>query len=272
WRHLGYKKAGGRWVKPEEAAAEKLDAERQRHSDKDWKPRLLKMREGLEGKDPAKRARAERALAGVTDPRAVPMIWAVFISGGPARRRAPAVQMLGPADGAAASLALATLAILDPQGTVRARAAETLMRRDPRDIVDRLVSLVRKPFTYKVRPIDEPGSTGELFIEGETFNVRRLYRSRSIDPGLIPAASFAMSATPEPLADAIAMAPADAARAASPTSRGFDPLSYLVAQAYASAVSRQDMRTAQRLDVIRQDNQAQRQRLADDVRAIDATN
>jgi hypothetical protein len=146
------------------------------------------MREGLEGKDAAKRARAERALAGVTDPRAVSTIWAVFISGGTERSQVAAVQMFGQIDGAASSLALATLAILDPQGTVRARAAETLMRRDPRDIVGRLISLVRKPFTYKVRPIDEPGSTGELFIEGETFNVRRLYRSRGIDPGLVPAA------------------------------------------------------------------------------------
>jgi Pretoxin HINT domain len=146
------------------------------------------------------------------------------------------------------------------------------MRRDPRDIVDRLIGLVRKPFTYKVRPIDEPGSTGELFIEGETFNVRRLYRSRSIDPGLIPAASFAMSSTSEPLVDSIAAAPADAARTGSPTTGGFDPLTYLVAQAFASATSRQDLRAAQRLDVIRQDNQFQRRRLAEDVRAIDATN
>jgi Pretoxin HINT domain/HEAT repeats len=271
WRHLGYKKSGGRWVKPEEAAAEKLEAERQRHSDKDWKPRLLRMREGLEGKDPSKRSRAERALAGVTDPRAVPMIWAVFISGGTERSQVAAVQMLGQIDGPAASLALATLAILDPQGTVRARAAETLMRRDPRDIVHRLISLVRKPFTFKVRPIDAPGATGELFIEGETFNVRRLYRSRSIDPGLIPAASFAMSGTAEPLASSIPIAPPDDARTGPPTG-GFDPMTYLVAQSFASATSRQDVRAAQRLDAIRQDNQAQRQRLADDVRAIEATN
>jgi tetratricopeptide (TPR) repeat protein len=271
WRHLGYKKSGGRWVKPEEAAAEKLEAERQRHADKDWRPRLVRMREGLDGKDAAKRGRAERALIGVTDPRAVPTIWAVFITGGTERSQVAAVQMFGQIDGAASSLALATLAILNPQGSVRARAAETLMRRDPRDIVGRLISLVRKPFAYKVRPIDAPGSTGELFIEGETFNVRRLYRSRGIDPGLVPGDSFAMSGTPEPLADAIAMQPGDAARNG-PTTGGFDPMTFLVSAAFASAISRQDMRTAQRLDVIRQDNQAQRQRLAEDVQAIDATN
>ena len=78
WRHLGYKKHGDRWVKPEEPAADELEAERQRHADKQWRPRLEQMRDGLEGKDPARRAKAEEAIAEVTDPRAVPMIWAVF--------------------------------------------------------------------------------------------------------------------------------------------------------------------------------------------------
>jgi hypothetical protein len=272
WKHLGYKKQGNRWVKPEEAAAEKLEAERQRRADKSWRPRLEKMREGLEGKESARKARAERAVVGVTDPRAVPMIWAVFVSGGGERLQLTAVQMLGQIDGAASSAALATLAILNPEGMVRARAAETLMRRDPRDIVGRLITMVRKPFTYKVRPITGPGSTGELLIEGETFNVRRVYRSRAADPGLIPPGSFAPSAVADPVATPVTSVLQDTARPSSTRDLVFDPLADLVSRAFASASTRQDERVAQRLELIRQDNQAQRERLAADVRAIDETN
>ncbi len=187
WKHLGYKKSGGRWVKPEEAAAARLEAERQRRADKQWRPKLEKMRDNLDAKDAARKARAERARDELTEPRAVPMIWAVFISGGTERSRVAAVQMLGQIEGPSAAAALATLAVLGPEGKVRARAAETLMRRDPRDIVDKLIGLIRKPFTYTIRQADEPGSVGELFVEGETFDVRRVVsdaaRRPQSDPG-----------------------------------------------------------------------------------------
>ena len=81
WKHLGYKKQGNRWVKPEEAAAAKQEAARQKQADKHWKPKLEKLRDGLESKDAAKRAKAEHGLTEVTDPRAVPMIWAIFVRG-----------------------------------------------------------------------------------------------------------------------------------------------------------------------------------------------
>src|SRR5262249_20323528 len=55
WRHLGYKKQGDRWVKADELAAEKLEAERQKHADKLWRPRLERLREWLEGEGPGPR-------------------------------------------------------------------------------------------------------------------------------------------------------------------------------------------------------------------------
>ena len=64
WKHLGYKKQGGRWVKPDEAAAAKQEAAQQKQADKHWKPILEKLRDGLESKDAAQasqgRARADR--------------------------------------------------------------------------------------------------------------------------------------------------------------------------------------------------------------------
>ena len=74
WKHLGYKKQGRRWVKPEDLAAEKLEAARQKQADKFWGQTLEKLRVELLSKDAAKRAHGEEALKQVTDPRAVPMI------------------------------------------------------------------------------------------------------------------------------------------------------------------------------------------------------
>jgi hypothetical protein len=181
WRHLGFKKQAGRWVKPDELAAAKLEGERQKHADKQWKTKLERLHEGLESRDPARRAKAERALTEVTDPRAVPMIWAVFLRGSE-RSQVAAVQMLGQIAGPGASRALVVLAVFNPSATVRGRASETLLRRDPREVVDRLIGLLRKPLKYQVRPVNGPGSTGALYLEGERFNLQRLYQSAPVDP------------------------------------------------------------------------------------------
>ncbi len=73
WRHLGYKRQGNRWVKPEELAAEKQESARQKQAEKHWRTKLEKLRGDLVSKDKAKRAHAEQALAEVTDPHAVPV-------------------------------------------------------------------------------------------------------------------------------------------------------------------------------------------------------
>ena len=60
WRRLGYKKQGDRWVKPDELAAERMEGERQRHADKQWEPKLKRLRDALEAKDTGRRARPRR--------------------------------------------------------------------------------------------------------------------------------------------------------------------------------------------------------------------
>ena len=176
WKHLGYKKQGSRWVKPEEAASAKQEATRQKQADKQWKAKLERLRAGLESKDASRRAKAEQGLTEVTDPRAVPMIWAIFVPGGQ-RVQIAAVQMLGQIDGPAASNGLAALAVFNPNAEVRRRAIETLTRRDPRDVVGRLIGLIHKPYKYQVRHVNGPGSPGELFVEGERFNIQRFYQN-----------------------------------------------------------------------------------------------
>ena len=138
---------------------------------------MEKLRDDLYSKDAAKRARAEQALAEVTDPRAVPMIWAIFVPGSE-RHQIAAVQMLGQIDGPSASNGLAALAIFSPGPDVRKRATETLGRRDPRDVVGRLIGWFTSHSSIKCGRWG-PGSPGELFVEGERFNLQRFYENQT---------------------------------------------------------------------------------------------
>lgn len=174
WKRLGYKKVRGRWVTDAQLAEEKAEAERQKQADRLWKPRLEKLRDGLESKAQARRSEAVAALAEITDPRAVPMIGTVFAAGG-ADRQAVAVQLLGQIDAAGASQALAMLAVFGKSAEVRRRATETLKRRDAREFAGLLIGLMRRPIKYKVQPVGGPGMPGALFVEGQRKNLLRQY-------------------------------------------------------------------------------------------------
>jgi len=275
WKHLGYRKQGNRWVLPDQAAAVKQEAERQKEANKHWKPILEKLRDDLQSKDAAKRARAERALAEATDPRAVPMIWALFLFGSE-RSQIGAVRMLGQIEGPAASNALAALAIFGPRPEVQRRAFESLVSRDLRDILTRLIGLIKKPFKYQVRPVGGPGSTGVLFVEGEKFNVRRIYRSLPIDPsimeggGLTPSLSFDRLDLAGPPRTTPLMGENSLGF---PANAGADAFDALAARIASSAISTRDLQTGIRqLERTRQANQAVQQSLAQDVLAIETIN
>ena len=62
WIRLGYKKHKDRWFKPDDLAAQKLEAERQKHADSQWKPRLEKLRNALESSVESRRLKAENEL------------------------------------------------------------------------------------------------------------------------------------------------------------------------------------------------------------------
>jgi tetratricopeptide (TPR) repeat protein len=183
WKRLGFKRHGSQWFKPEEAAAAKQEVAQQKSAERHWKPRLEKLRDGLWSKDGSRRARAEQAVIEVTDPRAVPLIWGIFVRGSE-RHQVAAVQMLGQIDGPSASSGLAVLAVFSPSGEVRRRAIETLSRRDPRDVVGRLIGVIRQPYKYQVRHVNGPGLPGELFVEGERFNILRFYQNQTVTPAL----------------------------------------------------------------------------------------
>jgi tetratricopeptide (TPR) repeat protein len=205
WRHLGYRKHGNRWLKAEEIAAQEQEAGRQKVADKRWKPVLAKLRADLESAYPAKVARAEQRLAEVTDPRAVPMIWAHFVRGSE-RRELTAVQILGQIDGSSAANCLAAMAVFSPRAEVREQATAALTRYDPRETVEALIDVLRKPFRYEVRPGATPGSPGELFVEGEQYNIRRIYENQNVVPALWGGRLFSPSVSFDPFrADSLPM-------------------------------------------------------------------
>ena len=303
WRHLGYRKQGHRWVKPEEVAADRLEAERQKHADRQWRPKLEHIRDGLDSRDPARRGRAEQTAREVSDPRAVPMIWAVMLRGTD-RSRMTALQMLGQIDGPQSSNALASLAVLHPSAELRARATQILTRRDPRDVIGRLIGLVRRPFRYEIRPVNGPGTDGVLFVDGERYNIYREYQDPAIEPlALAPrlfapsvpfdpyspqnmALAFAamtgtnvtpMSLTPgaaQQAGRAIAVSPSNAGSilkgAASPPSAAAGAGGF-VYDALAAAAYR-DLQIAEEYRQIQQVGQALQQKLQRDVQTVEATN
>ncbi|MDG3004213.1 polymorphic toxin-type HINT domain-containing protein [Paludisphaera mucosa] len=175
WRRLGFEKVKGRWVNPEAEAALKAGREGQAQADKAWKPRLEKLRSALSSKDKAKRIEAQERLAAITDPRAVPMLWQVFVQSGDERRQRVAVDVLSRIEAPSASAALALIAVFSPHADLRSDAARLLQQRDPREFAGLLAGLIRDEVRYKVKPVEGPGSQGGLFIEGKDANVQRRY-------------------------------------------------------------------------------------------------
>jgi Pretoxin HINT domain len=261
-KKLGYVKKGNRWVKPEDAAAQRVELERQKKADQHWKPQLEKMREGLESSSSARRDKARVGLAQVTDPRAVPMVMKVFASSGE-EMQLVAVGVLSHIDGPAASFCLAALAVDGPSAEVRRRAADTLKRRDPRDVIGWLTMRVHRRYKYEVKPADRPGATAVLLVDGERFDIRQFYRLPEflIDPRLVPRLQLATL----PITNGVTLPFGD-----TPYGRLSGGLALAQNSARASEVQR--ARVFEGIEEARNRVLAVVQSLDDDVRMLDALN
>jgi Pretoxin HINT domain len=185
WLRLGYKKHHNQWIKPDDLTAQKLEADRQKRADTQWKSRLEKLRDALESSVATRRLKAEKEVYQITDPRAVPMIWQAFASGSEPIQLA-AVALFSQIEGPAASFCLAMMAVVKPSPEVRQQAAHALKYRDPRDLIGRLIALIHKPYKYEVKPATTPGAPGLLFVDGERFDLQRFYLFPEFDARLIP--------------------------------------------------------------------------------------
>ena len=188
WKTLGYQKVNGRWITDAMAQAEKAEKEAQARADKDWEPRLIRLKANLTVVDTARRAEARKEMAGITSPRAVPMVLRVFVEKGE-KNHPEAVQLLGQIDSADSSRALALLALSSKNADARRIATETLRRRDPREFAGLLISMVREKIKFEVKPLSGPGSQGVLYVEGKRANLKRLYTTGEM-PKILPGDRF----------------------------------------------------------------------------------
>ncbi len=184
WKRLGFKKQGAQWVKPEVAAAEKAEHEAQHRANTSWKPKLEHLRDALARMAGSSAPRLRR-LSG-RSPTRVPCPWSGRFSSGEIRRtsglpsRSSARSTRPVPRGRWPSLPCSALG-----PTSEHSAAQILRLRDPRDIAELLVSLLRDPIKYKVKQLNGPGSQGELLVEGKEANIKRLYTPLA-PPTLMP--------------------------------------------------------------------------------------
>ena len=229
WKYLGFVKHRGRWMRPEQIAVEEAERKAQMAATAQWQPKLVKLRNWLN--KATRRNEAERDLADVTDPRAIPAVWLVFGTGQPALQKR-AVQILGQIDAPAATRLLAILAVVSPSTDVWRAACETLSHRDPRDALGLLVSFLHDPnpnpetilYRFQWLPIGALGigSPGITLVEGRHANMLRLY---TVDETLgAPAGMF----PPPPLPGYIGANPTYVERLATQRSRQVHDLDAVV--------------------------------------------
>ena len=73
---------------------------------------------------------------------------------------------------------------------VRESAAKALAHRDPSEVVGWFINLLHKPYKYEVRRGTTPGAQAELLVDGEKFDLRRLYRFTDVNWQITPIASI----------------------------------------------------------------------------------
>ena len=174
WRKLGRRKVFGRWLTPEQVAAERTEAEAQARADHAWKPRLATWRTWLH--DDASRPKAVAALAELKEPRAVPAVWRVFAVGATTTTAATptdqrwALRAFDRIESPAASRGLATLAVAGKTEQIRGEATERLAAHDPAEFVGFLINLLRDP----ARVIETTADT--LLIETTSAFFERRYQ------------------------------------------------------------------------------------------------
>ncbi len=182
WRHLGYVKHDGRWMSPEQAAAEEREGDERRKANHLWEPLLRKWKIWLA--DPsataAQRAEAQEQLASVTDRHAVPAILRVFPARGPEAEQATCVRMLGQIDHPASSRALAEIAVFSTLPAIRRLAIDILRERPRRDYAGPLVEMIHAKIRPTIRPVVGPGSTGALILDTPRVRLILTYDSPAV--------------------------------------------------------------------------------------------
>ncbi len=87
------------------------------------------------------------------------------------------MRLLDQIDSPSSSRALAALAVSGLTEGVRGHAADSLLKRDPREFAGPLIAVIRDPIEFEVREVQGPGRPGELYVHGERMNRRFFYEA-----------------------------------------------------------------------------------------------
>ena len=90
---------------------------------------------------------------------------------------------------------MARLAVVTSRAKAREGAIAALKKREPRDFVALLISMIPLPVEYKVQPVQGPGSQGALLIDTPRFRMLRTYDA---PPAFTLAQSFRGTITIDP--------------------------------------------------------------------------
>ncbi len=114
----------------------------------------------------------------------------MILGNGSEQSQVVAVELLSQIEGPAASFWIAALAIKRPSPAIRDQARRALARRDPRNIIGWLVTVIHKPYQYELTQEQGPGTPALLKVNGERFDLERFYEPPPLDLRLVPVLNF----------------------------------------------------------------------------------
>ncbi|MGD0900642.1 MAG: polymorphic toxin-type HINT domain-containing protein [Thermoguttaceae bacterium] len=155
---LGYQRVGGGWMTGPEIGRVKARAAAANAALREWRPRLIKIRNGLPRGDERK-AIAQERLDAIQDSTAVGAIEAVLC--GDRVTALTGINKLAEMPAADASVSLARQALFSPWPPVRRAAVEKLKNRDRETFVPVLLSIMGSPIQSRVELFEDP-SAGRL--------------------------------------------------------------------------------------------------------------
>jgi hypothetical protein len=149
WRRLGCRKVGGRWLTEAQSAAEQTERAAQHRADQHWGVRLREWwRTWLA--DPDHRDQLDEAFAAELEGRAVPTIRTLF-DRGTHEQQLFAIALYDRIDSPEASQDLLRYVAFDRSDAVRQAAFAALIGRDPKEVIEPLIALMRTPMSVDVQ-------------------------------------------------------------------------------------------------------------------------
>jgi hypothetical protein len=154
-QRLGFVRQGDEWVSRLEVAREQAREAERRVALARWRPVLLEIRKGLEGKSLSRREHAAARLSEIHDPAAVAAIEDVF-NGAKDEIVLPAIDALAGISGPAAAASLVRFAVHWPTAAIRDAAARKLSDREKDDYVPQLVGSMSSPILSRFVALNLP--------------------------------------------------------------------------------------------------------------------